>query len=72
MDVKVGHLPDPYRLDVAYCGGLPGGAVERIVMDEPDPDRLGPYIREALRDYPFTAGLRAVAPTDQYRSIQFQ
>lgn len=72
MDVKVGHLPDPYRLDVAYCGGLPVGAVERIVMDEPDPDRLGPYIREALRDYPFTAGLRAVAPTDQHRSIQFQ
>lgn len=72
MDVKVGHLPDPYRLDVAYCGGLPVGAVERIVMDEPDPDRLGPYIREALRDYPFPAGLRAVAPTDQYRSIQFQ
>ena len=72
MDVRVGHLPDPYRLDVARAGGQPLGYAEKIVMDEPDPDRLGPYIREALRDYPFTAGLRAVAPTDQHRSIQFQ
>lgn len=72
MGVKVGHLPDPYRLDVAYVSGQSVGVVEKIVMDEQDPDRLGPYIREALRDYPFTAGLRAVAPTDQYRSIQFQ
>lgn len=50
MGVKVGHLPDPYRLDVAYAGGQPVGVVEKIVMDEPNPDRLGPYIRKALRD----------------------
>lgn len=58
MGVRVGHLPDPYKLDVAYCGGLPVGTVEKFVMDEPDPDLLGPYIRAALRDS-FTVGLRA-------------
>lgn len=50
MDVRVGHLPDPYRLDVSYAGGQPVGTVEKIVMDEPDPDRLGPHIRRALRE----------------------
>ena len=50
MDVRVGHLPDPYRLDVACAGGLPIGTAEEIVMDEPDPDRLGPYIRRALQE----------------------
>lgn len=50
MGVKVGHLPDPYRLDAAYVGERPVGTVEKIVMDEPNPDRLGPYIRQALRD----------------------
>lgn len=50
MDVRVGHLPDPYRLDVAYADGQPIGTVEKIVMNEPDPDRLGPYIRSALRE----------------------
>ena len=50
MSVTVGHLPDPYRLDVAYAGGQPIGTVEKIVMDEPDPDRLGPYIRRAPRE----------------------
>lgn len=59
MDVKVGHLPDPYRLDTAYAGGQPVGAVEKIVMDEPNSDRLGPYIRRALREG-FTAELREV------------
>lgn len=58
MDVKVGHLPDPYRLDVAYAGGQPIGPVEKIVMDEPTPDRLGPYIRRALREE-FSVDLRA-------------
>ena len=48
LGVKVGHLPDPFRLDVAYAGGQPVGTVEKIVMDEPDPDRLGPYIRQAV------------------------
>ena len=50
MGVKVGHLPGPYRLDVAYADGQPLGTVERIVMDDPNPDRLGPYIRQALAD----------------------
>lgn len=50
MDVKVGHLPDPYKLDVAYCDGLPVGTVEKLVMAEPDPDRLGPYIGVAMRN----------------------
>ena len=42
MHAKGGHLPNPYRLDVAYAGGQPVGTVEKIVMDEPNPDRLGP------------------------------
>lgn len=46
----VGRLPDPYRIDVAYAGRQPVGTVEKIVMDEPNPDRLGPYIRAALRE----------------------
>ena len=57
MYVKVGHLPDPYRLDVAYADGQPIGTVEKLVMDEPDSDRLGPYIRRALREG-FTVKLR--------------
>ena len=56
MGVKVGHLPDPYRLDVAYSGGQPLGVVEKFVMDAPDPDRLGPYIRQALTET-FEVGL---------------
>jgi hypothetical protein len=50
VDVQVGHLPGPYRLDVAYAGGQPIGVVEKIVMDAPNPDRLGPYIRQALTE----------------------
>lgn len=50
MDVRVGHLPDPYRIDVAYAGGQAVGTVERVVMDEPNPDRPGPGIRRALLD----------------------
>lgn len=50
MDVRVGHLPDPYRLDFSYADGQPIGTVEKIVMNKPDPDRLGPYIRRALRE----------------------
>nr|DAV71034.1 MAG TPA: hypothetical protein [Caudoviricetes sp.] len=50
MDVEVGHLPNHYKLGVAYCGGPPIGSVEKVVMSEPDSDRLGPYIRKALRD----------------------
>lgn len=57
MDVRVGHLPNPYRLDVAYAGGQPIGTVEKIVMDESNPDLLGPYIRRALRER-FTVELR--------------
>ena len=57
MYTQVGHLPDPYRLDVAYADGQPIGTVEKFVMDESDPDRLGPYIRRALRKG-FTIKLR--------------
>lgn len=57
MNVRVGHLPDPYRLDVAYAGGQPVGTVEKIVMNETDPDLLGPYIRRVLREG-FTDRLR--------------
>ena len=59
VDVRVGHLPDPYRLDVAYAGGQPVGTVEKIMMDDPNPAWLGPYIRHALRDG-FTIELREV------------
>jgi hypothetical protein len=57
MDVQVGHLPDPYQLDIVYADGPPIGTTEKFVMDEPDPDRLGPYIRRALREG-FTVKLR--------------
>lgn len=63
VDVRVGHLPDPYRLDVAYADGQPIGTVEKLVMDEPDPDRLGPYIRRALREG-FTVKLRGFGDGD--------
>lgn len=63
MYAKVGHLPDPYRLDVARAVGQPVGTVEKIVMDEPDPDLLGPYIRRALREE-FTAKLREFGDGD--------
>lgn len=59
VSVMTGSLPDPYRLDVAYADGQPVGTVEKIVMDGPDPDRLGPYIRQALREG-FTVRLREV------------
>lgn len=59
MDVRVGHLPGPYRLDIAYAGGQPVGIVEKIVMDETNPDRLGPYIRRALWER-FSAELHKV------------
>ena len=55
--VRVGYLPDPYDLDGVYIDGRRIGAVEKIVIDEPDPDRLGPYIRRALRE-PFEVELR--------------
>lgn len=48
--VRVGHLPNSYDLSGAYIDGLRIGAVEKIVMDEPDPDLLGPYIRAAQMD----------------------
>lgn len=59
MNVQVGHLPDPYLLDVAYADGQRVGTVEKVVMDEPHQDRLGPYIRKALREG-FRVGLREV------------
>ena len=42
MGVKVGYLPDPYRLDAAYAGRQLSADVEKVAMDEPNPDRLGP------------------------------
>lgn len=48
--VRVKYLSNPYDLDWAYTDGLRIGAVEKIVTDEPDSDRLGPCIRAALRD----------------------
>lgn len=63
MYAKVGHLPDPYRINVAYAGGQPVGTVEKIVMNEPDPDLLGPYIRRALREG-FTVKLREFGDGD--------
>ena len=61
MGVKVGHLPDPYQLDIAYAGGQPIGAVEKFVMDVPTSDHLGPHIRQALREG-FTVRLREQGP----------
>lgn len=63
MAVRVGHLPNPYRLDVAYAGGQSVRTAEKIVMNEPDPDRLGPYIRRALREG-FSAELREASDGD--------
>lgn len=63
MHVKVGHLPDPYRIDVAYADGQPLGAVEKIMVAEPNPDLLGPYIRRALRGG-FTVKLRGSGDGD--------
>lgn len=50
MGVRVGHLPNSYRRRRRLAGGQPIGTVEKIVMDEPNPDRLGSYLRRALRD----------------------
>lgn len=64
MDVKVGHLTNPYRIDTAYAGGQPVGTVEKVVMYEPNPDRLGPDIRRALREG-FSIDLRAETYEDR-------
>lgn len=48
--VRVGYFPDSYGLDAAYIDGRRIGTVEKFVMDDPDPDRLGPCIRRALRE----------------------
>ena len=47
--MRVGHLPDPYRLDGAYAEGRPMGEVEYLGLSRPDPDRLRPYIESFLR-----------------------
>lgn len=49
VDIRVGHLPDPYRLDIAYSEGQPVGEVENIEFSRPEPDRLRPYIEGFLR-----------------------
>lgn len=58
--VRAGYLPDLYDLDGAYVDGRRIGTVKKVVMDEPDPDRLGPYIRRALREE-FTVELRELS-----------
>lgn len=63
MYAKVGHPPDPYRIDVSCAGEQPVGSVEKIVMDEPSPDRPGPYVRRALREG-FTAKRREFGDGD--------
>lgn len=67
MGVRVGHLPNPYQLDVSHVDGQPIGTVEKFVMNEPDPDRLGPYIRRALREG-FTVKLRESGDGDREAS----
>lgn len=57
--VRVGYLPNSYDLDGAYIDGLQIGAVEKIVMDEPDPD----HSRELSAPYPRVVGRSA------YRSV---
>lgn len=52
MDVRVGHLPDPNQLDVAYAGGQPAGEVEHIEFARPQPEFLRPYIQSYLRERP--------------------
>lgn len=43
---------DPYEIGVAYVDGQPIGRVERepMVFNQPDPDRLRPYIEAFLRE----------------------
>lgn len=48
---------------VSCAGEQPVGSVEKIVMDEPSPDRPGPYVRRALREG-FTAKLREFGDGD--------
>lgn len=50
VDVRVGHLPDPYRLDFAYTDGRRVGEARHIELDRPDPDPLRPYIEKFLRE----------------------
>jgi hypothetical protein len=59
--VRVGYLPDPRDPGGVYIDGRRIGTVEKIVMDEPDPDLPGPYIRRALREE-FMVRLREQGP----------
>ena len=71
-------LQDPYEISVAYVDGRPIGRVESepMVLNQPDPDRLRPYIEAFLREggAPTRRGVvrRPAALTDPYRPIQFQ
>lgn len=73
MDVRVSHLPDPYRLDVAYAGGPSVGTVELIEFARPQTSFLQPYIQSYLREHPEVLPRRPsteAAPAPQYRSSQ--
>ena len=45
-------LQNPYEIGVAYVDGKPIGKVESepMMFDQPDPDRLRPYIERFLRE----------------------
>lgn len=45
-------LQNPYEIGVAYIDGKPIGKVEcePTVFNQPDPDRLRPYIEAFLRE----------------------
>ena len=48
--VRVGHLPYPYELGVAYADGKPIGRLvqPQVVMDHPEKDHLRTYIEAFL------------------------
>jgi len=48
--VRVGYLPNPYKLDFAYTDGRCIGKPENIRFDEPDPGHLRPYIESFMRE----------------------
>lgn len=49
--VRVGHLPDPYQLDVVYAGETPIGEVQSMEVQSQDPDHLRPFIEKLLGDW---------------------
>lgn len=47
-------LQNPYEISVAYVDGQPieKAESEPVVLNQPDPDRLRPYIEAFLREEP--------------------